>query len=122
MTDELTADFTRSLPGGKMDDSTYEAIESALDKADAPMQTTDGRWLSLAERVAAKHRLTQSIDTYGNFLLNALDRYGFPVSEAASTANMSIEARNLHNAARRFRRALNATGSAADEPAVTNGQ
>lgn len=53
MTDELTADFTRSLPGGKLDDSTYEAIESALDKADAPMHGDDGRWLSLAERVAA---------------------------------------------------------------------
>jgi hypothetical protein len=47
----LTADFTRSMPGGRLDDSTYEAIEEALDRADAPCR--DGaRWLTLAERVA----------------------------------------------------------------------
>jgi hypothetical protein len=49
---ELTADFVRSLPGGKLDDSTYEAIEDALDRAEAPC-TLDGRWLTLAERVDA---------------------------------------------------------------------
>lgn len=50
---ELTADFVRALPGGKLDDSQYEEIETALDRADAPCQATDGRWLTLAERVAA---------------------------------------------------------------------
>jgi len=50
---ELTADFTRALPGGKLDDSEYEAIESALDAGDAPCQAGDGRWLALAERVDA---------------------------------------------------------------------
>lgn len=50
---ELQADFTRSLPGGKLDDSTYEAIEEALDKADATVRGTDGRWLTLPERVTA---------------------------------------------------------------------
>lgn len=63
-----------------------------------------------------------SIEVHGLLLIRALDRYGFPVSEAASTANMSIEARELHNAARRFQRALNSDGSIANEPAVTNGQ
>jgi len=48
----LKADFLRSLPGGKLDDSAYEAIEEALDRADAPMRV-DGKWLTLAERVAA---------------------------------------------------------------------
>ena len=62
------------------------------------------------------------IETAGARLLVALRLYGFPVSEAAANANMSIEARNLHNAARRFQIAINSTGSVADEPAMTNGQ
>jgi len=72
---------------------------------------------SEAQRVRA-----HSIEVHGLLLLRALERHGFPVSEAASTANMSVEARDLHNAARRFQRVCNSTGSAADEPAVTNGQ
>jgi hypothetical protein len=48
----LTCDFQRGLPGGALDDSDYEAIESALDAIDAPM-TDRGRWLSLVERVRA---------------------------------------------------------------------
>jgi hypothetical protein len=52
-TKPLTADFARSLPGGKLDDSEYEEIESALDKADAPCQDRSGKWLTLAQRVAA---------------------------------------------------------------------
>lgn len=62
------------------------------------------------------------IETAGAALLVALKLYGFPVSPVAATASMSIEARNLHNAARRFQIAINSTGSAADEPAMTNGQ
>ncbi len=65
---------------------------------------------------------SQAIHVAGSGLLRALESYGFPVSDAASTADMSIEARNLHNAARRFVVALHSTGSAPDEPAVTNGQ
>lgn len=68
-----------------------------------------------------ERRRAHSIEVHGLLLLRALERYGFPVSDAASTASMSIEARDLHNAARRFQRALNSTGSIA-EPAVTNGQ
>jgi hypothetical protein len=49
----LTADFVRALPGGKLDDSAYEQIEDALDRAEAPCQAPDGKWLTLAERVAA---------------------------------------------------------------------
>jgi len=62
------------------------------------------------------------IETAGARLLVALERYGFPVSDGAANASMSIEARNLHQAARRFKIAINSTGSIADEPAVTNGQ
>jgi hypothetical protein len=47
----LRADFARALPSG-MDDSTYQQIEDALDRAEAPTQD-GGRWLTLAERVAA---------------------------------------------------------------------
>lgn len=64
----------------------------------------------------------EAINVAGRGVLTALERYGFPVSDAASTADMSVEARNLHNAARRFILAINSTGSTADEPAVTNGQ
>lgn len=65
---------------------------------------------------------SQAIHVAGSGLLRALESYGFPVSDAAATADMSVEARNLHNAARRFVVALHSTGSAAAEPAVTNGQ
>lgn len=65
---------------------------------------------------------TARVETAGTGILVALERYGFPVSDAASTASMSIEARNLHSAARRFKVALNSTGAAADEAAMTNGQ
>jgi hypothetical protein len=51
--DELKADCLRLLPGGKMDDSTYEQIEDALDKIEAPATGPDGRWLTLAERILA---------------------------------------------------------------------
>lgn len=58
---ELTADFTRALPGGKLDDATYEAIESALDRAGATIQ--DGpRWLTLAERVDALGRIVVGLN------------------------------------------------------------
>ena len=63
-----------------------------------------------------------AVRTAGAKLLTALERYGFPVSDAASTAAMSVEARDLHNAARRFKIAITSTRRAADEPAVTNGQ
>lgn len=49
---ELTATCTKLLPGGKLDDSTYSEIEDALDRIEAPM-TDGGRWLTLAERIAA---------------------------------------------------------------------
>lgn len=53
-TPPLTADFVRALPGGKLDDATYEAIEAALDRVEAPCRSADGsRWLTLPERVLA---------------------------------------------------------------------
>lgn len=79
--------------------------------------TMDAFEASEAQRVRA-----HSIEVHGLLLLRALERHGFPVSDAASTAPMSVEARDLHNAARRFQRVCNSTGSIADEPAVTNGQ
>lgn len=52
--ERLSADMLRSLPGGQMDDSTFEAVETALDQAAAPMREGEaGRWLTLPERVAA---------------------------------------------------------------------
>lgn len=49
---ELTADFTKSLPGGTLDDSTFSQIEDALDAIDAPMMDGD-RYMTLVERIAA---------------------------------------------------------------------
>lgn len=69
-----------------------------------------------------ERRRGAAIQTAGLTLLGTLERYGFPVSAVASDANMSVEARNLHNAARRFQVAIHATGRAADEPALTNGE
>ena len=54
MTDELKIDedIARGLPGGVIDYPTHEAIEEALDRANAPM-TEGGRFLTLVERMAA---------------------------------------------------------------------
>jgi hypothetical protein len=82
----------------------------------------EAKMQSRVEGFEDERRRAHSIEVHGLLLLRALDRYGFPVSEAASTANMSVEARDLHNAAQRFQRAINSTGGIADEPAVTNGQ
>jgi len=50
----LTSTMTRGLPGGGMDDSTYEQIETALDRVLAPITSEDGRrWLTLPERILA---------------------------------------------------------------------
>ena len=38
---------------GRLDPTTYEQIEAALDRAEAPSRDASGRWLPLAERVAA---------------------------------------------------------------------
>lgn len=48
----LTFDMTKALPGGSIDNSTFEDIEFALDRADAPSRV-DGKWLTLPERIAA---------------------------------------------------------------------
>lgn len=45
-------DIARSLPGGELDLATYEAVEAALDRAEAPMQGGK-RWLTLPERIDA---------------------------------------------------------------------
>jgi hypothetical protein len=50
---DLKPDFLRSLPGGQIDDSTYEQIEDALDKINAPLRSPGGQWLTLRERVLA---------------------------------------------------------------------
>lgn len=52
----LTADFTRVLPPGVLDDSTYSDIEDALDRAEAPVTAAVGRFLTLPERVEALAR------------------------------------------------------------------
>lgn len=57
---ELKLDETiaRSSPGGVVDFSTFEALEEALDKADAPI-TDGGRFLTLVERISALGRRTE---------------------------------------------------------------
>lgn len=50
----LSAHFVRAPPDGKLDNATYEAIEAALDRVEAPCRSADGaRWLTLPERVLA---------------------------------------------------------------------
>lgn len=48
----LVAHFTRSLPTG-LDDAGYADIETELDRIDAPLRDTTGRWLKVHERIAA---------------------------------------------------------------------
>lgn len=50
---DLKSTCAQLLPGGKMDDSTYEKVEDALDRIDAPLTADDGRYLALHERIAA---------------------------------------------------------------------
>lgn len=52
----LTADMAKALPGGNLDDSTFQSIEEALDAAEAPMRGADGKWLTLPERIRALSR------------------------------------------------------------------
>lgn len=67
---ELTAEFTKALPGGKLDDSTFSQIEDALDSIDAPM--VDGeRYLTLIERIAALGTRAQAAPDYRQELENA---------------------------------------------------
>lgn len=64
MTDELRLDETiaRSSPGGVVDFSTFEALEEALDKADAPI-TEGGRFLTLVERINTLAARTEGRDS-----------------------------------------------------------
>lgn len=50
---ELTQTMSRSLPGGQMDESSYSAIEDALDAIQAPMCDGGGQFLNLVQRIAA---------------------------------------------------------------------
>jgi len=56
---ELTADFAKALPGGCLDDSTFEQIETVLDRLNAPCRGPRGAWLTLPERIAG---LAPSLD------------------------------------------------------------
>lgn len=78
--------------------------------------------MTTTDNATEDRRWIDAVECAGTGLIRALASYGFPVSDAASTADMCVEARNLHNAVRRFIIAFNSTGSIADEPAVTNGQ
>lgn len=49
---KMDESIARGLPDGTVDYATHEAIEDALDRADAPLQI-DGKWLTLAQRVDA---------------------------------------------------------------------
>jgi hypothetical protein len=78
-TKPLQADCTKLLPGGKLDDATYQQIEEALDRADAPCRAKDGKWLSLAERVSTLQTRPQagmiSADRACEILQSLIDRY-----------------------------------------------
>lgn len=52
-TGDLTFTMMRALPGGDMDDSTFDQVETALDRCRAPCTAADGRYLTLPERVLA---------------------------------------------------------------------
>lgn len=71
MTEELKADFTKALPGGAIDDATYEAVETALDQADAPIHS-GSRWLTLPERVTALAASRDAADQDAHELTKAL--------------------------------------------------
>lgn len=70
MTDELKIDedIARGLPGGVIDYATHEAIEEALDRANAPI-TEGGRFLTLVERISAfasqRNDLLETLKWYG---------------------------------------------------------
>lgn len=49
----LTADMAKALPGGTIDDTTFDQIEHALDRAGAPACDESGKWLTLSQRIAA---------------------------------------------------------------------
>ena len=96
--DELKPDFLRSLPGGSLDDSTFQAIEDALDRADAPCRADGdkGRWLTLTERIAALAAPTPmggEVEALREALrkVDALARSG----AAMSAADYSISAERL---------------------------
>ena len=57
---KLIAEMLRRLPG-VLDDSTYEQVESALDRADAPVREGGdrGRFLKLHERIDALRNKTR---------------------------------------------------------------
>lgn len=61
----LTANFVNAFPDGTCDESRYDEVEYALDRAGAE-STEGGRWLKLPERVAAlaadRDRLRAQID------------------------------------------------------------
>lgn len=69
--EELKADFTKALPGGALDDATYEAIETALDKAEATIHA-GGRWLTLPDRVAALAAAREEAEQDAHELTKAL--------------------------------------------------
>lgn len=81
----LPVDCTKLLPGGKLDDSTYEAIEAALDRADAPLVPPGGgRYMTLVERVEAMGaELKEERDRCRGISLTAADTPSPPEPVAA---------------------------------------
>lgn len=76
MSDELKLDedIARSLPGGVIDYATFEAIEEALDRANAPM-TEGERFLTLKERIdALGAQRSEAIDVLSELLHEDSDK------------------------------------------------
>ncbi len=85
---ELKADFTKAFPGGTMDDSTFEAVEHALDLAGAETRAEDGRWLTLPERVASLAAELAEAD--------AVVARNFPTAKSGTVRDDTLRCVNRH--------------------------
>lgn len=110
---ELTADFTKKLPGGVLDDSTFEQIETALDQADAPCRE-GSRWLTLPERIAALGQARRRFEQMSE--QRNIDKAEIALVWALDKASTSLEVREAVN------KALGFVRSTADEIASLRAQ
>jgi hypothetical protein len=94
--EELRADFTKALPGGAIDDSTFEAVEEALDRAEAPARGEDGHWLTLPERVASLAGEIEHLRAVNKVLPEALA--ALKSLEDACEARATVRPQNIYDA------------------------
>ncbi len=90
----LKPDMLRALPGGKIDDSTYEAIEGALDRIEAPL--TDGkRWLTLPERIDALAQMAAPVPSHQHGGENAQQQDGAETTISAPSEPNALARRDV---------------------------